>query len=431
MLSDARKIIDKALETAMPGNAVKEALEKIEFKPGKLIVVAAGKAAWEMAHAAAEELGDKISCGAVVTKYDHSKGDIKNLEIYEAGHPVPDENSFKATARTLELVNGLSEEDNVLFLLSGGGSALFESPVVSGEEMADITKQLLASGADIVEMNTIRKRLSNVKGGRFAQACKPAHVYTVVLSDIIGDPLDMIASGPAYPASSTCEEAAEIIERYKIKLSDNAKKLMKQETPKSLDNVDTYVTGSVKQLCKSAEETAKKLGYEPIFLTACLNCEAREAGRFLGTIAKDHCAKTDAGSTDTKALANAADSGANAKAGTSLAYICGGETVVHLTGKGKGGRNQELALAAAEEISGLEGVCIFSVGSDGTDGPTDAAGGIVDGTTKEKLLEQGINIKDVLAENDAYNALKKVDGLIVTGPTGTNVNDLAVVLIKK
>jgi len=408
MNKDAKLIIDRALAKAMPGNAVKEALKKIEFNSGKLIVISAGKAAWEMAKAAADELGDRITAGAVITKYDHSRGAIGNLEIFEAGHPVPDENSFKATARALELVSDLDEKDNVLFLLSGGGSALFEKPLVSGEEMADVTKQLLASGADIVEMNTIRKRLSAVKGGRFARECEPAHVYTVVLSDIIGDPLDMIASGPAYPDASTCADAVNIIARYKINLSNEAKRLIRQETPASLNNVDTFVTGSVKQLCNSAEETARELGYEPVFLTASLNCEAREAGRFLGSIARD-----------------------NADSKKSLAFICGGETVVHLTGTGKGGRNQEIALSAADEIDGLKDVCIFSFGSDGTDGPTDAAGGIVDGDTAMKLAMKGINIKNVLENNDAYTALKSVDALVMTGPTGTNVNDLTVLLIKR
>lgn len=400
MLNDAKLIIDNALKSAMPGNAVKKALSEMDLACENLVLIAAGKAAWEMANAAYAELGSAIKSGVVVTKYEHSKGSIGNLDIYEAGHPVPDENSYKATAAALSAVKGA---DKVLFLLSGGGSALFEKPLVDAPEMEGITKALLACGADIVEINTIRKRLSAVKGGRFALSCAPAHVYTVVLSDIIGDPLDMIASGPAYPDTSTCAEAMEIIGRYKIQISEEARKLLETETPKVLQNVTTYVTGSVKQLCRSASETAVSLGYEPIFLTACLSCEAREAGRFLGAVAKDH-----------------------AHDGKKLAYICGGETVVHLTGTGKGGRNQEIALAAAEEIRGLENVCIFSVGSDGTDGPTDAAGGIVTGDTAEKLR---YDIRKVLSDNDAYNALKSVDALIMTGPTGTNVNDLTVLLI--
>ena len=400
MLNDAKLIIDNALKSAMPGTAVKKALSEMDLSCENLVLIAAGKAAWEMANAAYAELGTAVKRGVVVTKYDHSKGAIGNLDIYEAGHPVPDENSYKGTAAALEAVKGA---DKVLFLLSGGGSALFEKPLVPATEMEAVTKALLACGADIVEINTIRKRLSAVKGGRFANYCAPAHVYTVVLSDIIGDPLDMIASGPAYPDTSTCEEALEIIGRYGIEVSAEAGKLLETETPKELTNVTTFVTGSVRQLCKSASETAKELGYEPVFLTACMSCEAREAGRFLGAVAKDHA-------HDEK----------------KLAYICGGETVVHLTGTGKGGRNQEIALAAAEEIRGLKNVCVFSVGSDGTDGPTDAAGGIVTGETADKLA---MDIKKVLSDNDAYNALKSVDALIMTGPTGTNVNDLTVLLI--
>ena len=400
--------MEAALRDAMPGEAVRNALAKIEFPSGKLVVVAAGKAAWEMGRAAADYLGSRVDAGIVITKYDHAKGEISGLEVREAGHPVPDENSYSATARALELVSDLTSDDSVLFLLSGGGSALFEQPMIDSDEMADITKQLLACGANIVEINTIRKRLSAVKGGRFALCCAPAHVYTVVLSDIIGDPLDMIASGPAYPDSSTCEVAMGIVERYGLKISPKAEILIRTETPKTLDNVTTFVTGSVKQLCASASATCRELGYTPIVLTSSLACEAREAGAFLGSIARDHQNET-----------------------TSVAYLAGGETVVHLTGHGKGGRNQEIALSAATEIKGCRDTCVFSFGSDGTDGPTDAAGGYVDETTAEKLAEQGLDIRAILADNDAYNGLKAADGLIITGATGTNVNDLSVVLIKR
>ena len=293
----------------------------------------------------------------------------------------------------------------MLFLLSGGGSALFEVPLIPGEELQDITAQLLASGAEITQINTIRKRLSAVKGGKFALHCAPAKVFTIVLSDIIGDPLDMIASGPAYPDSSTCAQALEITETYKLRLSEQALSYLGQETPKMLDNVTTMITGSVRELCAAAAEAARQLGYEPQILTDALSCEAKEAGTWLAGLARNATGKT--------------------------ALIAGGETVVKLTGKGKGGRNQELSLSAAAGIEGMENVCVFSVGSDGTDGPTDAAGGYVDGTTAARLRELGIEIPHVLHQNDAYHALQKVGGLIITGPTGTNVNDVAVVLIDK
>lgn len=402
--SDAQAIIRRSIQAVLPDEAVRRALQGRTFS-GKVVLVAAGKAAWQMAKAARQVV--QADRGVVVTKYDHVGGPIAGIECYEAGHPVPDENSFRATRAALAAVEGLTEGDTVLFLLSGGGSALFESPFVSGEELQDITGQLLACGADIVEMNTIRKRLSAVKGGRFAQRCAPAKVFSIVLSDILGDPLDMIASGPACADTSTCEDARRIAEKYNLRLSDQARSLLQQETPKELDNVETVVTGSVRELCTAAAECCRELGYEPIMLTDRLCCEAREAGSFLASIARTH-----------------------AESGKNLAVLAGGETVVHLTGKGLGGRNQELALAAAEGIAGLENVLVFSLGSDGTDGPTDAAGGITDGTTKAALAEKGLAIHEVLTENDAYHALKAVNGLIFTGATGTNVNDISAVLIR-
>jgi glycerate 2-kinase len=383
-------------------------LQGLDFSGGKLLLVAIGKAAWSMAKAASDILGERVDDGVVITKYDHSKGDIPNIRIYEAGHPIPDDNSFAATEQAIQLVSNLTPEDKVLFLISGGGSALFEKPLIPKELLEQLTKQLLASGADIVEMNTIRKRLSAVKGGKFAKLCEPAQVFSVVLSDIIGDPLDMIASGPAYPDSSTSDQALEIIKKYNITVSDEVESLLKIETPDIITNVKTRITGSVTQLCAAAEQTCLELGYEPVVLTASLSCEAREAGSFLASIAQYHN---------------------NSR--KSLAFIAGGETIVHLKGSGKGGRNQELALAAAEGISDLTNTAVFSIGSDGTDGPTDAAGGYVDTNTKKSLTEKGIAIFDVLENNDAYHGLKECGGLIITGPTGTNVNDLSVLLIKR
>jgi hydroxypyruvate reductase len=359
-----------------------------------------------MAKAASDCLGDRIDNGVVITKYEHVKGEIANCICVEAGHPVPDENSFLGTQKAIDAVSGLSKEDTVLFLLSGGGSALFEKPLIDGAELADITNQLLACGADIVEINTVRKRLSGVKGGKFAKLCEPAEVYAIVLSDILGDPLDMIASGPACPDSSTSEDAQRIISKYGIRLSDQAKELMTIETPKELTNVTTEINGSVKQLCVAAQKECEKLGYEAVILTDQLTCQAKEAGSFLASIAKTHAAS-----------------------GKKLAFIAGGETVVNITGHGKGGRNQEIALSASAGIAGLTNTAVFSVGSDGTDGPTDAAGGYVDYETHAELKALGIDEYEVLKENDAYHALQKTGGLIMTGPTGTNVNDFAVLLI--
>ena len=402
---DADAIVRASIQAVLPDEAIRRALAEFRPGPGRTLLVAAGKAAWQMAKAAVDTLG-QVDGGVVVTKYDHVKGAIPGVDCYEAGHPVPDNGSFFATARALELVQGLTADDTVLFLLSGGGSALFEQPFVSGEELQDITRQLLACGADIVEMNTIRKRLSRVKGGRFAQACAPARVFAVVLSDILGDPLDMIASGPACPDASTCRQALAIAEKYDLKLSEEARRLLTVETPKTLDNVTTRITGSVRELCAAAAVQCRALGYEPMLLTDQLCCEAREAGSFLASVLRTHAGD-----------------------GRRLAFLAGGETVVHLTGKGLGGRNQELALAAAPGIAGLN-AAVFSVGSDGTDGPTDAAGGYVDGDTNAALQAAGLDVFEVLKQNDAYHALKEVDGLLVTGPTGTNVNDVAVALLR-
>ena len=405
MREQAYQIIDRSIQAVLPDEAVRRALRELSLS-GRVVLVSVGKAAWQMAKAAQECLGSQIEKGIVVTKYDHVKGPIPNIDCYEGGHPVPDENSFRGTQAVIDMVKGLTEQDTVLFLLSGGGSALFEQPLINGAELQDITNQLLASGADIVEMNTIRKRLSGVKGGRFAQLCAPAQVFSIVLSDILGDPLDMIASGPASPDPSTCAQAKEIVKKYGLRLSARTSALLEQETPKRLDNVRSMIVGSVKELCTAAAAVCRELGYEPVILTDRLCCQAREAGSFLASIARSHAGN-----------------------GKAMAFLAGGETVVRLTGTGKGGRNQELALAAAAGIDGLKDVLIFSVGSDGTDGPTDAAGGLVDGTVAQRLRDQGVSVHQVLDNNDAYHALEKVSGLVLTGPTGTNVNDVSVVLI--
>ena len=402
---DAEKIIADAIHAVKPDEAVRRALLDADF-PGKIVLVAAGKAAWQMAKAAHTCLGDRIGSGIVITKYGHVIGPIADFVCCEAGHPVPDENSFRSTQKALDLVSGLTEKDTVLFLLSGGGSALFEKPLIPGEELQDITKQLLSCGADIVEINTIRKRLSAVKGGKFAKSCTPAQVYAVILSDILSDPLDMIASGPACPDSSTAAQALAIAKKYDLVLSGTARSLLSEETPKQLSNVTTRITGSVRELCTAAAASCEALGYEPVILTDMLNCQAKEAGSFLASILKTH-----------------------AGSGKKLAFLAGGETVVQLTGNGLGGRNQELAISAAAGIDKVHGAAVFSVGSDGTDGPTDAAGGYVDHETAAALRALEIDIYQTLQNNDAYHALQAVGGLIITGPTGTNVNDVAIALL--
>lgn len=412
MLRDAHKIISDSIAAVLPDEAVRRALTDRSF-PGRVVLVAIGKAAWRMANAAHGVLGDQISRGVVITKYDHSEGLIGDLEIIEAGHPVPDENSVRGARRALELVSGLTDKDTVLFLISGGGSALFELPLegTALDDIAALTRQLLACGADITAINAIRKHLSAVKGGRFAAACAPAHVLSVVLSDVLGDPIDAIASGPAAPDSSTCEDVQRIIDKYALSVPEHIRSLLTRETPKALERVKTVITGNVTALCHAAAHSAAQLGYTPLVLTTTMDCEAREAGALLAAIARE-----------------IRQSGQPVR--PPCAVIMGGETVVHLRGDGKGGRNQELALAAAEGIDGLKDVCIFSLGSDGTDGPTDAAGGIVTGGFAGECKARGLSIDAALQNNDAYPLLKAMNALLMTGPTGTNVNDAAVLLCR-
>ena len=402
---DAETAIGAAIRAALPEEVVARALAGRRF-PGRVFPVAVGKAAFRMAAAALDALPDRVAGGIVITKYGHLDGALPPLRLMEAGHPIPDENSVRAAEAALRLTEDLTERDTVLFLLSGGGSALFEKPLISLEELKDITRQLLSCGADIVEINTIRKRLSAVKGGRFALHCAPAHVEALILSDVLGDPPDMIASGPVSPDSAGTVDALRVVKKYGLRLSDAAMRCVYADTPKTLTNVSTQIVGSVRGLCRAAANACQAMGYQPILLTDHLDCVAREAGRFLASVLRTHA-------------------GGDKK----LAFLAGGETVVHLTGTGLGGRNQELALAAAEGIRGLKNAAVISVGSDGTDGPTDAAGGYTDGDSLEALKGAGIDLHEVLRHNDAYHALEAIGGLIVTGPTGTNVNDVCIGLI--
>ncbi len=406
--SDASVIIRSAISAVLPGPGVKKALEEVKMPAGKVIVISVGKAAYTMAKACEEAIGNLIHKGLIVTKYGHARKMLPHFECIEAGHPIPDENSYKACERAIALVQDLSANDLVLFLLSGGASALFEKPLVPEETVTFLTERLLKSGADITELNTVRKHLSAVKGGRFAKLAAPAHVHSIILSDVLGNDISAIGSGPTSPDQSTAEDANAILEKYAIRADADTLAALLQETPKTLTNVTFRMIGDVTILTNAARQAAEDLGYRTVVLTDCLTCEAKEAGAFFASIAKTY-------------------SGSK----RSFAVLAGGETVVHVKGSGKGGRNQEMALACADGIAGLKDVCFFSVGSDGTDGPTDAAGGIVDGETKTRLASQGIGIHGTLENNDAYNALYAVQGLVVTGATGTNVNDLSVLLIRR
>ncbi len=415
MREDALQIINESIKAVLPNEAVDRALKNKIFH-GEVVVVAIGKAAWNMAEAAKACLGDRIKAGAIVTKYEHSKGPMEGFEIIEAGHPIPDENSVRGAETAIKLVKELNREDHVILLLSGGGSALFEKPMegITLDNIKEMTDQLLGSGADIVEINTLRKRLSSVKGGRFAQKCGEAQLYSIVLSDVIGDRLDAIASGPAHPDTSTSEQALEILEKYKLQVDEHIKEVLKVETPKEITNCETVIAGNVTALCEAAARKAQQLGYQPVILTTTMDCQAREVGKMMASIAHEVKKGTNT----------------NYSIQAPCAVIAGGETVVRIIGRGKGGRNQELALSASLGIDGLEDVVIFSVGSDGTDGPTDAAGGMVDGGTVYRMKAAGVLPEVHLERNDSYHALKASGDLIMTGATGTNVNDISVILCR-
>lgn len=393
---DVDIIINDLLIDINPYNKTIECLKNIHFSSGKTILISIGKAAWTMAKAVRDTI--KIDNGVVITKYNHSKGDIENTMVFEAGHPITDENSIKATEYVLDLTKGLNENDNVVLCISGGGSALFEKPLISLNELQDINNQLLRSGADINEINIIRKRLSEVKAGKFAKHCGKAHIDAIILSDVIGNDLSSIASGPVSVDNYDFKIALEIINKYKINISNEVKELLQKETVKNIDNVKTYIIGSVEQLCISTKNSLEKLGYKTEIL-------------------QDNC------KDNVNDIANRFSELIN-NINHNEAYIIGGESVVTVLGNGLGGRNTHLALLTSKYIKDKQDLCMFTFGSDGTDGPTDAAGGYVDSSTYNSETDKYIE------NNDSYHALEKINGLIKTGPTGSNVNDVYVLMRK-
>ncbi|ONN27695.1 glycerate kinase [Thermosipho affectus] len=397
----AKKIILETFDQISPEKLVLEKLKKMNLK--KVYVLSIGKAAWRMAKAVSEYLD--VAYGIIITKYGYSFGGIKNFDIFEAGHPIPDENSLKYTKFAIEKLRKLTQDDVLLFLISGGGSSLFEylEEGVTLEDLRNITNDLLRKGANIEEINIIRKKLSKVKGGKFLSLIN-AKVVPLVLSDVLGDKLEYIASGPVYPDNSTFKDVKKIVERYKINLNENIWNVL-QKCAKVQRKISHYIVGNVDYACKKLEESAKKYGFNTYILTTQLTCQAREAGKFLASIVKS-------------------------KNSFKKPYclIFGGETVVKVKGNGLGGRNQELSFSAAIEIEGMDNVVIVSVGTDGTDGPTDAAGGIVDGNTVKIIREKGFLPEDFLENNDTYNALKIAGDLFISGPTGTNLNDIGFIL---
>jgi glycerate-2-kinase len=397
----------------------------------RVMVVGAGKAAASMAAAVEDALGDRIDRGLVVVKYGHA-GKLRMIEQVEAAHPVPDEAGVQGTLRILELVRRTDEKTLVLCLLSGGGSSLLVAPHrgITLKDKQRTTELLLKAGATIDELNTVRKHLSAVKGGRLAQIAHPATVLTLILSDVIGDRLDVIASGPTTSDSSTFSDALQVIERYRLKAElppeviaflERGMAGQEPETARSTDpcflRTRNAIVGSSAQALAAVREKAASLGWWPEIVTAELQGDARGAARML---ARRAVAALD-----------------EMKQGERRCILSGGETTVVVRGTGKGGRNQELALAFALEIAGVNGITLLSAGTDGTDGPTDAAGAMVDGSTIPGARNMGIHPEVYLGNNDSYAFFQRLDAQsgeqhhLKTGPTGTNVMDIQIILLER
>jgi hydroxypyruvate reductase len=432
----ARRIFDAAVRAADPAEAIRRHLvrdgarltvgrEEVDLAGvGQVVVVGVGKASAPMAAAVEEILGDRISRGVVVTKYGHVQP-TRIIRIHEAGHPVPDDAGMAGAQAVLDHVKGLGPDDLVLVLISGGGSALAPAPVdgIALAEKQALTKALLACGADIREMNTLRKHISRMKGGQLARAAAPARVFTLILSDIVGDPLDAIASGPTVPDPRTYADGLAILDKYGIRqdipasirthLEAGAAGRV-PETPKPEDplfaRVKSVMVASNIQALEAARVEAQRLGFQAMILSSFVEGETRE-------IARMHAA-----------LALEARSSGNPLPPPAC-LITGGETTVTLKGRGKGGRNQEFALAAALDIAGLPEVVVLSAGTDGTDGPTDAAGALADGDTVARAVALGLQPRRALDANDAYPFFERLGDLVMTGPTRTNVMDVRLVLI--
>ncbi len=430
---DALAIMEAAIGSADPYEAVRRSLQLVdnrlvvsgkEFKVGgRVYLLAFGKAACSMARAVLDTLGEMITEGIIITKYGYAGNCPRspNVRVVEAGHPVPDENSLLAGRLGVELARKVGENDILLVLISGGGSALFLLPEegISLEDKIRTNELLLKSGARIYEINTVRKHISAVKGGKLAKHVRGT-VISLILSDVVGDPLEAIASGPTVKDPTTFQDAYRILNLYGVwerlpesvrrhierGLSGKAEETLKEDLP----NVHNFIVGSNSLACEAAKRKAEELGYNAEILTTTLEGEAREIALAVGSIVQE-IARRD------RPLRKPA------------VLIAGGEWTVTIGGEsGLGGPNQEFALSIARKIAGLN-VVVLAVDTDGTDGPTDAAGGIVDGNTLEELRESGIDVEEALMRHDTYRALERVGALLKTGPTGTNVNSLVIAVV--
>ncbi|MBT5874877.1 MAG: glycerate kinase [Candidatus Latescibacteria bacterium] len=390
----------------------------------RIIVIGTGKAGAVMAQAIESLLGDRITSGSVNVKYDHL-APVQTVSLVEAGHPIPDENGILGSRRIGELISDLSERDLVLCLISGGGSALMPLPVsgVSLSEIQETTQLLLSCGATINEINALRKHISQLKGGQLARRTAPAHIVSLILSDVIGDPLDVIASGPTSPDASTFDDCRRVVEKYGLEnqLPGSVREHLKsglsgeiEDTPGPndpiFDRVQNVLIATNIQALDAAKVAADQSGYNTTILTSGLQGETREVAGLFPAIA-----------AEIKASGNPINAPA--------CVIIGGETTVAIRGNGKGGRNQEFVLAAALGLAGMDNTVVFSAGTDGTDGPTDAAGSIADGQTLARAEALGLDPLAFLNDNDSYNFFKPLGDLVMTGPTGTNVMDLRLLLV--
>ena len=436
MRQHARTVFEAALKAVDPIEAVLRYVKRVDdglqvgehrfaFKDyDRILVVGAGKAGAPMAQALEDLLGDRISDGVIVVKEGHGLP-VGHVRIHEASHPVPDERGIKGAEEILALVKDAGERDLVLCLISGGGSALLVAPAegVTLKDKQEVTRLLLACGADIHEINTIRKHLSRAKGGGLARFAYPAAVVSLILSDVIGDDLNVIASGPAVPDTSTFADTRQVLEKYGIwdrvpaavqSRIDQGLKGDIEDTPKAGDAVFercySELVGTNLQALKAAGLKSEDLGYRTLILSSTVEGEAREVAKVLTAIAKE-----------------VRDSGNPLSAPACI--LCGGETTVTIQGDGKGGRNQEFVLASALVIDGGENVVVLAGGTDGNDGPTDAAGAMADGSTLVRARAKGLDPLDFLRRNDSYHFFQTLEDLVMTGPTRTNVMDVYMLLV--
>jgi glycerate 2-kinase len=433
---DLRTIFQAALKAVDPAEAIRTHVRRTANQLyvadrtydlrqyDALSVIGVGKAGAAMAVGVEELLGDRLHGGHVIVKYGHG-APVRHVTVHEAGHPIPDEAGVRATRTLIDFVTGRGARELLICLISGGGSALSPAPVegISLAEKQEVTHLLLACGATIHEINALRKHISQIKGGQLARVAAPATLITLVLSDVVGDSLDVIASGPTVPDTSTFADCLEILRKYR--LFDTVPMAIRRhleagvsgavpETPKPGDaafaRTQTVIIARNLQALEAASRQATTLGYQPLILSSAIEGETREVARVHAGIAKEVLAS------------------GHPIVGPAC-ILSGGETIVTLRGQGKGGRNQEFALALALDIDNIPGIAALSGGTDGTDGPTDAAGAVADWTTYSRAEQLGLHPRTALENNDAYPFFQHLGDLLITGPTQTNVMDVRIMLV--